>query len=121
MLVFAVGLAAIPLAYDYWSLLIVGIVIGFGNGLGSGSMLTLGADLSSKESRGVFLGLWFLIGNMGAATGPLIAGTVATILVLEATAYVFSGSSVLAALVFAFLVPETLKRFNRSRQAADGA
>jgi len=86
MLVFAVGLAAIPLAFNFWSLLFVGILIGFGNGLGSGTMLTLGADLSYKERRGEFLGLWFLIGNFGAAIGPLIAGTVATILILEASA-----------------------------------
>ena len=119
MLVFAVGLAAIPLAYDFWSLLFIGILIGFGNGLGSGTMLTLGADFSPKQNRGEFLGLWLFIGNMGAATGPLIAGTVATIFVLEATAWVFSGSSVLAALVFAILVPETLRKFQGGTQPAD--
>jgi MFS family permease len=119
MLVFAVGLATIPLARDFWSLLLIEVLIGFGNGLGSGTMLTLGADFSSKESRGEFLGLWMFIGNMGSATGPLIAGTVATIFMLEATAWVFSGSSVLAALVFAILVPETLKKFQRDTEPAD--
>jgi len=119
MLVFAVGLAIIPLTRDFWGLLFTEILIGFGNGLGSGTMLTLGADFSSRESRGEFLGLWLFIGNMGAATGPLIVGTVATIFILEASAWVFSGSSVLAALVFAILVPETLKKFQRSSQPTD--
>jgi MFS family permease len=110
MLVFVVGLALIPFTRDFWSLLLVEILIGFGNGLGSGTMLTLGADFSSRESRGEFLGIWMFIGNFGAAAGPLIVGTVATIFVLEATAWVFSGFGVLAALVFAILVPETLKK-----------
>ncbi len=113
MLVFIVGLAMIPFTRDFWSLLLVEILIGFGNGLGSGTMLTLGADFSSRESRGEFLGIWMLIGNFGAASGPLIVGTVATIFVLEATAWVFSGFGVLAALVFAILVPETLRKTRR--------
>jgi MFS family permease len=117
MLVFAAGLAAIPLARDFWSLLLVEILVGFGNGLGSGTMLTLGADFSSRESRGEFLGLWLFIGNVGSATGPLIVGTVASLFVLESAAWVFSGSGVLAALVFAALVPETLKKFLRKAES----
>ena len=119
MLVFTVGLALIPLTRDFRSLLLIEMLIGFGNGLGSGTMLTVGADFSSKESRGEFLGLWMFIGNLGSATGPLIVGTVATIFVLEASAWVFSGSGVLAALIFAILVPETLKNFKHSPSSPD--
>jgi MFS family permease len=119
MLVFAAGLATIPLARDFWSLLLVEILVGFGNGLGSGTMLTLGADFSSRESRGEFLGLWLFIGNVGSATGPLIVGTVASVFVLESAAWVFSGGGVLAALVFAALVPETLKKLQRKSQPGD--
>ena len=110
MIVFAIGMAAITMARDFWSLLLVGILIGFGNGLGSGTMLTLGADFSSREHRGEFLGLWMFIGNIGAASGPIIVGTVASIFILEATAWVFSGSGLMAAIVFAILVPETLRK-----------
>jgi MFS family permease len=119
MLVFAVGLAIIPFARDFQSLLLTEILIGFGNGLGSGTMLTLGADFSSRESRGEFLGLWLFLGNMGSATGPLIVGSVATIFILEASAWVFSGSSVIAALIFAILVPETLRKFQHGVQPTD--
>lgn len=119
MLVFTIGLAIIPLTRDFWSLLLTEILIGFGNGLGSGTMLTLGADFSSKESRGEFLGLWMFIGNVGAATGPLIVGTVAMFFALGSTAWVFSSAGVLAALIFAILVPETLKKYQRSTKLAD--
>lgn len=119
MLVFTIGMAILPLASNFWSLLFIEILIGFGNGLGSGTMLTIGADFSTKESRGEFLGLWLFIGNVGSATGPLIVGAVATIAALEATAWVFTGSGVLAALIFAILVPETLMKYQRSSQNAD--
>jgi hypothetical protein len=56
---------------------------------------------------------------MGSATGPLIVGSVATFFILEASAWVFSGSSVIAALIFAILVPETLRKFQRGVQPTD--
>ncbi|MEJ2599498.1 MAG: MFS transporter [Anaerolineales bacterium] len=117
--VLAIGLAVIPLARDFWTLFFIEVLIGLGNGLGSGTMLTLGADFSSKEHRGEFLGLWMFIGNIGSATGPLIVGTVASLFVLESAAWVFSGSGVLAALVFAMLVPETLKKLPVKAQTND--
>jgi MFS family permease len=114
MLIFMVGLAILPLARDIWSLLGIGMLIGFGNGLGSGSMLTLGADFSPKENRGEFLGLWMLIGNLGSTTGPLVAGAVASIFLLQTATLVFSGGCILAIMIFAFLVPETLKKPERT-------
>lgn len=42
----AVGMALIPLSHSYGGLLAVASLIGLGNGLGSGSMMTLGADLA---------------------------------------------------------------------------
>lgn len=102
-----IGLALIPLTGDFNSLAVVAGLIGFGNGLGSGTMLTLGADLAPAESRGEFLGMWRLIGDLGFMSGPLLAGVVASVLALPAAALVMGGSGVAATLVFLFLVPET--------------
>ncbi|GAB4573170.1 MAG: MFS transporter [Anaerolineae bacterium] len=106
----AVGLALIPLTSGFASLLAVGLIIGFGNGLGAGTMMTLGADLAPPRARGEFLGVWRLIGDTGAATGPLVAGAVADVLSLPATALVAAVGGVLAALTFVRIVPETLRR-----------
>ena len=73
-------------------------------------MMTLGADLAPVDSRGEFLGVWRLIGDLGSAGGPLIVGGIAGALALGAAALVISGAGGLAASVFAFLVPETLKK-----------
>ncbi|MFN2198219.1 MAG: MFS transporter [Anaerolineales bacterium] len=106
-LVQGIGLALIPLTTGFLGLAAVGGLIGFGNGLGSGTMLTLGADLAPAEVRGEFLGMWRLIGDLGFTLGPSIAGAVAAALALPAAALVMGSSGVVASMIFLFLVPET--------------
>ena len=106
----AIGMALVPLTASFGGLLFAAVLIGFGNGLGSGTMMTLGADLSPDESRGEFLGVWRLIGDVGATGGPLVVGAVADILVLQSAIWVIAGSGFAAASIFMFFVPETLKR-----------
>lgn len=109
-LVQGIGLALIPLTHSFAALAAVGGLIGFGNGLGSGTMLTLGADLSPTKSRGEFLGLWRLIGDLGFTSGPLVAGAVANAMTLPAAALVMGASGLVASAIFTFLVPETAKK-----------
>ena len=80
----ALGMALIPLTGSFAALLAVTSLIGFGNGLGSGTMLTLGADLAPPkgEGMGAFLGLWRLIGDTGHTSAPIIVGTIADALSL---------------------------------------
>jgi MFS family permease len=109
-LVQGIGLFLIPLTGGFISLAVVASLIGFGNGLGSGSMMTLGADLAPADSRGEFLGMWRLIGDLGFMLGPSVAGAVAGMLALPAAALVMGGSGVVASMIFFFLVPETVKK-----------
>jgi MFS family permease len=109
-LVQGIGLALIPLTHSFAGLAAVGGLIGFGNGLGSGTMLTLGADLSPTQSRGEFLGMWRLIGDLGFTSGPLVAGSVANAMALPAAALVMGASGLVASAIFTFLVPETAKK-----------
>ena len=69
--IFATGMAMIPLTGSYVTLLIAGIVMGLGNGLGSGTMMTTGADLAPREGIGEFLSVWRLIGDVGSRNGTL--------------------------------------------------
>ena len=108
--ILALGMALIPLTASFGGLLFAAIVIGLGNGLGAGSMMTLGSDLSPIESRGEFLGVWRLIGDFGHTGAPLVVGAVADILVLSSAVWVIALSGVAAASIFLLFVPETLKR-----------
>lgn len=105
--IMGIGMALIPLAESFLSLAIVAMFIGLGNGLGSGSMMTLGADLAPPGATGEFLGLWRLIGDTGAAGGPLAVGSLTDALGFEASAYVLAGVGIAASLILARMVKET--------------
>ena len=105
--VMAVGMALMTLAGDYRGLLLAAAVIGFGNGLGSGTMMTLGADLAPPGAVGEFLGFWRLIGDAGQASGPLVVGAAIEQFGASEAALLLSGIGVAAALTLALLVRET--------------
>ena len=104
----SVAMACVPLAHSFGGLLLCTSIIGLGNGLSAGAMMTLGADLSPADMRGEFLGVWRLIGDTGGMGGAAIVGAVADALALSASAWAMSGAGLLAALIFGSLLPETL-------------
>lgn len=106
----AVGMALIPLAGNAFWLGVAALLLGVGNGISSGTMLTLGADLAPRAAVAAFLGRWRLIGDAGFVAGPLAVGFVAQATGLGPSALVIAGTSACAAAWFAFLVPETLER-----------
>lgn len=108
-IILAIGMALVPLAWDYTTLLAATCVMGFGNGIGSGTMMTLGADLAPREATGEFLGVWRLIGDVGATGGPLVVGGVADVVGLASAAFGLSGIGILAAGTLVLFVRETLQ------------
>lgn len=106
----AIGMAAIPLTGGFISLTAAVCVIGVGNGLSSGSMMTLGADLAPPEDVGDFLGVWRLIGDGGRMTSPVIVGGISDIVGLQPAALVIACAGLCSSAVFAFFVPETLEK-----------
>jgi MFS family permease len=100
----------VPLAGDFSLLLGVSLLIGLGNGLGSGTMMTLGADLAPVESRGEFLGMWRFVGDFGNAGGPLVVGHIADLAGLTTAPLIVAGIGLIGAMILGGLVPETLDR-----------
>lgn len=105
--VMAAGIGLIPVVGSFAGLMAIGVVIGLGNGLGSGSMMTLGADLAPKGATGEFLGLWRLMGDVGMVAGPLLVGVVASSLGLDGSALVLMVSGLVASGILLVLVKET--------------
>jgi MFS family permease len=106
--ILAVGLLLIPLSYDFITLAMASMVAGFGNGLGSGINMTLGADFSPQHERGEFLGVWRLVGDVGSFAGPIIVGYIANTFVLATAFSVSAGLGIVGVLIMAFFVRETL-------------
>jgi len=117
-IVMSAGMALLPLADSFVKLLAATAVMGVGNGLGSGTMMTLGADLAPPEAAGEFLGLWRLVGDGGQMSGPIIVGGVADVIGLAPAALVRAGVGLLAAGTIYVAVEETLKRPASQRSTA---
>ncbi|WP_329134430.1 MFS transporter [Streptomyces sp. NBC_01476] len=79
MLVLGGAQAALPLTHSLASLTVVAMLIGFGNGIGSGILMTLGADVAPPQTRSQFLGVWRLCADSGSAGGPLVVSAAATL------------------------------------------
>ncbi len=109
----SLSLAAIPFTEDFISFLLVGLLGGFGNGLGSGAIMTMGADLAPRRRSGEFLGVWRLISDSGGLLGPAIVGGVAQALTLGAAFFASAGIGVAGALLMILRVREGLERRDR--------
>lgn len=106
----ALGMALVPLADGFGTLAAAACLIGLGNGLGSGTIMTLGSDLAPPEAVGEFLGVWRLIGDGGSMGGPVLVGALADVLSLPLATLAIAAVGAGAALTFAFGVPETLHK-----------
>ena len=110
ILVMSVSLALMPLTGSFLSLLLVGMLAGAGNGLGSGFLMTMGTDLAPRRGAGEFIGLWRLIGDLGTTAGPTVIGAVSAILSLALAGPAVALLGVAGAALFIFAVEETLRR-----------
>ena len=71
-----------PLSSGWVGLLLVSVIMGLGNGIGSGIVMTLGADASPDVGRAQFLGAWRLCADAGNAAGPLAVSAVTAVAAL---------------------------------------
>lgn len=118
--ILATGFLLLPLTGTFWTIAAVATVLGFGNGMGSGIVMTLGADFSPIRGRAEFLGVWRLVGDLGTAGGPLLAAGVAGVASLAAASVLTGAIGMAGALLVVFRVPEPLHRA-RTETMEDGA
>jgi MFS family permease len=79
MAIIGVALLAMPFTGGFVTLLIAATAIGFGNGIGSGLIMTLGADFAPRHGRPYFLAVWRFLSDLGGSCGPaLLSALVAT-------------------------------------------
>jgi MFS family permease len=101
------GLAHIvlPLAGSAAALTYVAILMGFGNGIGSGIVMTLGSDVSPDTGRAVFLGAWRLCGDLGSGIGPLLISGITVVSALGPAAMAIGVMAGVGAVAMARWVP----------------
>lgn len=111
-LIMGTALMPIPLTAGFVGLLLAVLLIGFGNGISSGLVMTLGADFSPDHGRGHFLGLWRFIADAGSTGGPVLLSAVTAAASLGAGVMATGLLGFAAAAVFAVVLPRLRHRRN---------
>lgn len=106
----AVGFLLVPFTVGFWSLAAAAGLIGFANGLSSGAMMTLGADLAPQHQRIPFLSIWRLQSAIGSTLGPNAVGLVAQWFALLPASLTIAAIGFASATIFVRFVPETLQK-----------
>jgi MFS family permease len=111
-LLMGLALLLIPLTGSFTGLLLAALLIGFGNGISSGLVMTLGADFSPDRGRGQFLGLWRFMADAGSTGGPVLLSGVTALASLGAGISATGILGFAAAAVFAVVIPRLKHRRN---------
>ncbi|MEV8266209.1 MFS transporter [Microbacterium sp. NPDC076911] len=85
-------------------------VLGVGNGLSSGILLTLGADVAPRANPAPFLGSWRTLTDAGGAFAPLLVSAIAAVSTLAVATGAMGAIGVLGAIAFARWVPRFVPR-----------
>jgi MFS family permease len=115
LLVMASAFALLPLAQQLWTFAVVAGLLGVGNGLGSGIVMTLGSDVApSGAARARHLGLWRVFQDVGDSGGPLLISAGVAVGMLATSVWIGAGISVVAAVMLLRWVPRYVPVVTRS-------
>ncbi|MET0736165.1 MAG: MFS transporter [Microbacterium sp.] len=114
MLLMGLGFLALAFTHDLDSaamwFAMFAAVLGVGNGLSSGILLTLGADVAPKADPAPFLGSWRTLTDAGGAVAPLLVSAIAAAASLSIATGVVGVVGLLGAVAFVRWVPRFAPR-----------
>ncbi|NYF17254.1 MFS family permease [Microbacterium sp. AK009] len=114
MILMGAGFLALAFTHDVASadmwFAMFGAVLGVGNGLSSGILLTLGADAAPPDDPAPFLGSWRTLTDAGGALAPLAVSAIAAVASLSVAAAVIGVVGFVGAGAFARWVPRFVPR-----------
>ncbi len=114
MLLMGLGFIALAFTHDLDSaamwFAMFAAVLGVGNGLSSGILLTLGADVAPRSDPAPFLGSWRTLADAGGAVSPLIVSAITAVSSLSVATGAVGVVGLLGALAFLRWVPRFVPR-----------
>lgn len=118
MLLMGLGFLALAFTHDLDSsamwFAMFAAVLGVGNGLSSGILLTLGADVAPRTDPAPFLGSWRLFTDAGGAAAPLLVSGIAALSSLSVATGAVGVLGLLGAAAFVRWVPRFVPRAGRA-------
>jgi MFS family permease len=91
------------------------MVLSLANGVGSGIMMTLGADLADRHNPAPFLGAFRFTGNLGGALSPLILAGLTAVASIAVAAGAMGVIALLGAVVLGRYIPRYVPKPKRPR------
>lgn len=107
-LVMGLCFAIMPFTHHVATISIVAVMLGLGNGISSGVVMTLGSDAAPRVGRAKFLSGWRFTASMGAGFGPLVITAVSASAGLSFASFTIAGIGVIAAAWLRKWVPKQL-------------
>ena len=104
-LIMGLSFAAMPFSSTIVPFAAVAVLMGLGNGFGSGINMTLGADASPDHGRTEFLGLWRLISDVGTSAGPFLLSGMTALVSLGAGIMLTGSFGFISAAIFWRFLP----------------
>mgnify|MGYP001806056908 CR=1 FL=1 len=118
MLLMGLGFLALAFTHDLDSsamwFAMFAAVLGVGNGLSSGILLTLGADVAPRTDPAPFLGSWRMFTDAGGAAAPLLVSGIAALSSLSLATGAVGVLGLLGAAAFVRWVPRFVPRAGRA-------
>jgi MFS family permease len=99
----------LTLATDETTFLAVALLMSLANGVGSGIILVIGADLAPKGERNEFLASYRLLVDSGVAAAPLVISGVTALVGLSFAMFTVSGLGIVGALMAYRYLPRRAK------------
>jgi MFS family permease len=99
----------LTLATDETTFLAVALLMSLANGVGSGIILVIGADLAPKGERNEFLASYRLLVDSGVAAAPLVISVVTALVGLSFAMFTVSGLGIVGALMAYRYIPRRAK------------
>jgi len=87
MVIMGTCFALLPLAHSTAGVALVAALLGLGNGISAGVVMTIGSDASPAIGRPQFLAGWRLTTGIGQAAGPLLITGIAAVAPLALAAF----------------------------------
>ncbi len=109
VLIMGLAFMLMPLTHAMFTMVLVAMLMGFGNGIGSGIVMTLAADTSPAIGRLTFLGVWRELSDGGAGIGPVILSVVTGLAGLGAGIVVSGGVGFAAAAALWRWIPRRVR------------
>jgi MFS family permease len=119
VIILGISFVLMPLTHGAITLALVAMIMGFGNGIGSGIVMTLAADISPAIGRPTFLGIWRELADAGSGVGPVILSAVTAAAGLGAGIVVSGFVGFAAAAALWTWIPKRPGRIRRTSAAAD--